>query len=142
MKNAFLRVGRTCVSTVVAAGMTSGPGIATALLPFALMVQALLPTAAVAGSVNPVTVTLPHAVTVRSVTLPEGTYVMDSIDMGSGLEYFVIRGEHGVIATLQAAKHETEGAAKTELVFDRDGDTWHFDKLVIKGDPTSYVFQK
>ncbi len=141
MKNAFLRFGRTCVSTVVAMGLSSGPGIATALLPAALLVQSIMPTAAYAGSVNPITITLPHAVTVGSTTLPEGTYVIDSVDMGSGLEYFVVRGEHGAIATLQATKRDVEAGDKTEIVFDREGAAWRFDKLLIKGDSVSYVFQ-
>ncbi len=141
MKNAILRFGRTCVSTVVAAGLSSGPGIATALLPAALMVQSLMPVAAYAGSVNPVTITIPHAVVVGSVTLPQGTYVLDSVDMGSGVEYFVVRGEHGAIATLQAFKRDVDAAEKTEIVFDLNGADWHFDKLLIKGDAVSYVFQ-
>jgi len=117
MKNAFLRLGYTCVFTMVATGL------------------------AFAGSVNPVTVTLPHAVTIGSTVLPEGTYVLESIDMTSGMEYFVVRGEHGAVATLQAVKRDTETSAKTEITLDNDGGRWHFDKLQISGDSTTYVFQ-
>ena len=67
--------------------------------------------------------------------------MIDSIDIGSGLEYFVVRGEHGAMATLQAFKRDAETADKTEIVFDKDGAQWHFDKLLIKGGAVSYVFQ-
>jgi len=45
VKTTLLQFGRTAVTALVAAGMTSGPGILNSILPAALMVQALLPPA-------------------------------------------------------------------------------------------------
>ena len=64
-------MGRTCARLSIAGGLLAG--------------------ALLAGSVNPVTVTLPHAVTVGSATLPSGKYTISSVDTGDGGEpYFVV----------------------------------------------------
>ena len=122
MKNAFVRFSQTCVQVLAGGG---------------LMVGALL-----AGQVNPVTVTLPHAVTIGSTTLPSGQYTISSIDMRDGDEYFIVRGEHTPTVTLQAQRIEasTDNAKQTEVVFSEQGDQWHFDKMFLKGGSSGYQF--
>jgi hypothetical protein len=91
MKNAFVRLGGTCVSGLTAVVIVSG-----------LMAGGLF-----AGQPNRVNVTLPHAVTVGSTTLPSGTYSISSLEMSDG-EYFVIRGEGTPAVTLPATKIDSE----------------------------------
>jgi hypothetical protein len=94
-----------------------------------------------AGSINEVTVTLPHSVTVGSTTLPSGSYTISAIEMAAGDEYFVVRGEKTAPVVLQSMKAESAAAApKTTITFTQDGDTWRFDKLAIAGESTSYEF--
>lgn len=117
MKNAFSRIGQTCVFGV-------------------LMASAMF-----AASVDRVTVTLPHAVTVGATTLPSGTYNLSAIDMGDGSEYFVMRSEHGLAVTLSAMKIDpSEAAGKTQITIQKDGDLWHLDKLFVHGDNNAYQF--
>jgi hypothetical protein len=123
MKNAFMRFGRTCVSGLTAVVMGSG-----------LLAGGLL-----ASQPNRVNVTLPHAVTVGSVTLPSGTYSISSLEM-SDCEYFVIRGEGTPAVTVPAMKIDSEQNDKTQVIFTQDGGVWHFDKLFIRGDDTGYQF--
>ena len=121
MKNAFSRMGRTCASFVIGGGLTAG-GL-------------------LAGSVNEISVNLPHAVAVGSTTLQAGAYKIDEVEMG-GDQFFVVRSERGAaVATLQAQQIVNENYSnKTQLVFSTDGDVWHFDKLEIAGDRNSYQF--
>lgn len=120
MKNAFTRIGRTCVSLLVAGGLA-----AVAML---------------AGPINPVYVTLPHSVAVGSATLPAGDYTISSMSMADGDMLFVLRSEHGSPVTLAAQRIEGDAAEKTNVLFSTDGDAWHFDKLFIEGDSTGYQF--
>jgi hypothetical protein len=123
MKNAFSRIGRTCASFVIGGGLMAG--------------------ALLAGNVNEIGVTLPHAVAVGSTTLPSGHYTISSFEMGSE-EYFVVRSDRGTaVATLQAQPIDGESDSKeTKVVFSKDGDTWHFDKLELAGEGASYQFLK
>jgi hypothetical protein len=123
MKNAFVRFGRTCVSGLTAVVIGGG-----------LMAGGLL-----AGSPNRVEVTLPHAVTVGSTTLPSGHYTISSLNMSDG-EYFIVRGDGTPIVTLQAMRISPDESDKTQVVFSEDGGSWHFDKLFIAGDGTGYRF--
>jgi hypothetical protein len=118
MKNAFSRMGRTCAS-LLAGGV--------------LMAGAML-----ANQINEVTVTLPHAVTVGSTTLPAGQYVIGNIEMG-GEEFFVVRGDHTPVVTLKSEREPNE-TDKTEVVLSKDGDQWHFDKLTIAGEGETFRF--
>lgn len=120
MKNAFVRFGQTCVSVMVGSGLIAG--------------------ALLAGQINRVTVTLPHAVTVGSTTLPSGEYTLDSLDMTDGDEYFIVRGDHTPSVTLQAQKIDATDQSKTQVVFSQDGDAWHFEKLFVKGVGNGYQF--
>jgi len=114
MKNAFSRIGQTCVFGVLMAG------------------------AMFAASVDRVTVTLPHAVTVGATTLPSGDYTLSAIDMGDGTEYFVMRSEHGTAVTLPAYRIDAaEAAGKTQVTLQKDGDLWRLDKLFVHGDDNS-----
>ncbi len=119
MKNAFSRIGRTCAQVAMAGGLMAGVMFA--------------------GEVNPVTVTLPHAVTVGSTTLPSGEYTISSVDMADG-ELFVVRSANNPTVSLLAEKIGSPDQNKTEVVFTKDGDTWHFDKLFLQGDETGYQF--
>jgi hypothetical protein len=99
--------------------------------------------ALLAGNVNEISVTLPHAVAVGSATLPSGKYTLSSFEMGAE-EYFIVRTDHGTaVATLQAQPIDSEGdSAQTKVVFSKDGDVWHFDKLELAGEGASYQFVK
>jgi len=117
MKNAFSRIGQTCVFGVLMAG------------------------AMLAGSIDRVTITLPQAVTVGSTMLPSGEYTLSPVDMGDGNEYFVIRSEHGAAISLTARKidaEETDG--KAQVTLQKDGDSWHLDKLFVPGSSVGYQF--
>jgi hypothetical protein len=119
MKNAFSRIGRTCAQVAMAGGLMAGVMLA--------------------GEVNPVTVTLPHAVTVGSTTLPSGDYTISSVDMADG-ELFVVRSANNPTVSLLAEKIGSPDQNKTEVVFTKDGDNWRFDKLFLQGDETGYQF--
>jgi len=119
MKNAFSRIGRTCAQVAMAGGLMAGVMLA--------------------GEVNPVTVTLPHAVTVGSTTLPSGDYTISSVDMADG-ELFVVRSANNPTVSLLAEKIGSPDQNKTEVIFTKDGDTWHFDKLFLQGGETGYQF--
>ena len=116
-------MGRTCASFVIGSGLMAG--------------------ALLAGNVNEIGVTIPHSVEVGSTTLPSGRYTLSSFEMGAE-EYFVVRSERGsAVATLQAQPidNDTDGK-QTKLVFSKDGDVWHFDKLELAGVGASYQFIK
>jgi hypothetical protein len=118
MKNAFSRIGQTCVFGV-------------------LMASAMFAT-----SVDRVTVTLPHAVTVGTTTLPRGEYTLSAIDMGDGTEYFLMRSEHMPTVTLPAYRIDpSEASGKTQVTLQKDGDLWRLDKLFVHGsDNSGYQF--
>ncbi len=116
--NAFLRMGRTCASMIIGGGLMAG--------------------ALLASGNNEISVALPHAVTVGSTTLPAGNYKLTEFTLG-GMDYFIARGEDGSVATLQA--EQTSGdASRTEVVFSKDGDTWHFSRLRVAEDGAVYTF--
>ena len=123
MKNAFMRFGRTCVS-----------GLASVVIGGGLLAGGLL-----ASDGNRIDLTLPHAVTIGSTTLPSGNYTVSTLDMGEG-EYFVVRGQGTPTVTLRAVKIDAEASDKTRFIFSQDGDTWHFEKLFVQGDDAGYQF--
>jgi hypothetical protein len=96
-----------------------------------------------AASMNDLTVTLPHAVTVGSTTLPSGTYTISPMEIGDGTEYFVVRGNKMSPLVLPATKIDSSVAApKTEVTLTESGDTWRLDKLSFEGEKTGFEFQK
>jgi hypothetical protein len=95
--------------------------------------------ALMAGSINPISVTLPHAVTVGSTVLPSGQYTMTSADTSDGNEYFVLRGAHTPTVTLPARKIASDNDA-TRVVLSQDGETWRFQKLFVSGGGAAYEF--
>ncbi|MDP9170193.1 MAG: hypothetical protein M3N54_06225 [Acidobacteriota bacterium] len=109
-----MRAGYTCVSMLIAGGLVAAGLFA-------------------GQSTAPVSVTLPHAVTVGNTVLPSGEYTISSIDMANGDEYFVIRSAHSPTVTLQAQKLAAGDDLATQVVFSKDGETWHFDKMFIQG---------
>jgi hypothetical protein len=102
----------------------------------------LMACALFAASPTTVTVTLPHAVTVGSATLPTGQYTISSVEMSDGNEYFVVRGAKTAPVTLQAQRIDAADSNKTHVIFSRDGESWHFGKLFLEGDGTAYEFLK
>jgi hypothetical protein len=121
MKNAFLRIGRTCAQAAIASGLLAG--------------------ALLAGPMSPVTVTLPRAVTVGSTTLPSGQYTISSMDMGDGGdEFFTVRSPNTQAVTLQALRIDAKDQGRTQIVLMRDGDTWRLDKMFIEGEDLGYQF--
>jgi hypothetical protein len=120
MKNVFARIGRTCAQVAMAGGLMAGVMLA--------------------GEVNQVTVTLPHEVTVGATTLPSGQYTISTVDMAGGDELFVVRSAGGPTVSLLAEKIDAQDHDGSQVVFSKDGDSWHFDKLFIQGDDTGYQF--
>lgn len=117
MKNAFSRIGQTCAFGVLVAG------------------------AMLAGSIDRVRITLPQAVTVGSTTLPSGDYTLSPVEMGDGNEYFVIRSEHGTAISLTAQKIDVEETGgKAQVTLQKEGDSWHLDKLFVPGSSVGYQF--
>ena len=122
MKNAFLRMGRTCAFLTIIGGLMAG--------------------ALSARSGEIVTLNLPHAVTVGSITLPIGEYTISTLDMADGEPVFIVRCGKGQAVTLQAQRVESvTPAEKTEVLFSAEGNTWHFDKLLIGGESEGYEFE-
>ena len=66
MTNAFSRMGRMCASVIFGGALLAGSLFAG----------------------QTVYVTLPHAVTVGSTTLPSGQYSLTTLEMSDGNEYF------------------------------------------------------
>jgi hypothetical protein len=121
MKNAFMRFGLACVPVAMLTGL------------------------AIAGQVNRITVTLPHAVTVGSVTLPIGQYTISSLDISDGEKYFIVRGDHTPVVTIQGQKvdaNDTTATTATQVMFSKDGDEWHFEKLFARGFSYQFVNAK
>ena len=116
MKNAFSRIGYTCVF---------GFAIAGAML---------------AAPIHSVNLTLPHAVTVGSTTLPEGQVTVSTVEMNDGNGYLVVRSESGMAVTLPAQKVDFVEPGKTQITLQKDGNSWHFGKLSINGDTAGYQF--
>jgi hypothetical protein len=116
MKNAFLRVGQTCALGVLMAG------------------------AMLAGSIHPVTLTLPYAVTVGSTTLPSGQYTLSSIDLSDGNEYFMVRSGNGAVFTLPVVRIDSnEAEGKTQVKFQKEGNSWHFDKIFVADNGYQFI---
>lgn len=120
MKNAFSRVGRTCAHVAMVSGLLTG--------------------ALFAASPDQVNVTLPHAITVGSTTLPSGEYTISSLNMSEGDNYFLIRSANGSAVTMQVQKIDSPDPDKTQVVLSKDGDTWHIDKMFIQGENAGYQF--
>ncbi|MDE3194854.1 MAG: hypothetical protein KGN84_00805 [Acidobacteriota bacterium] len=120
--NAISRIGKTCASVVLGGVLMAG--------------------AMFAATPAPISVTLPHAVTVGSTTLPSGQYTITRVPMSDGNEYFVVRGQNTPAVTLQAQRIYMDDGNETRLVFSKDGDTWHFDKLYMGNDQSGYEFRQ
>ena len=119
MNNAFSRIGRTCARVALAGGLMA---------------------AGLFASSHEVTVTVPHAVTIGSTTLPSGEYTISNLNMDNGDSYFLVRSASGAATTIQAQRIDSDDQSKTQVVFSKDGDTWRFDKMFLKGDNEGYQF--
>jgi hypothetical protein len=93
-----------------------------------------------AAQINDLKVTLPHDVTVGSVTLPSGTYTISPMEGVDGTEYFVVRGSKTSPVVLPAQRTEGDVAAKTSVTLTETGNQWHFGKLLIEGETSGYEF--
>jgi hypothetical protein len=91
-----------------------------------------------AAQMNEITVALPQAVTVGTITLPVGEYKITNFEMG-GQDFFVVRGDHTPTVTL-TSERVLGDTDKTEVVLSKDGDQWHFDKLRVAGEGATYQF--
>ena len=119
MNNAFSRIGQTCARLGLIGGLMAGGMFAAS---------------------HEVTVNVPHAITVGSTTLPSGEYTISNLNMPNGDEYFLVRDVNGHAATLQAQRIDSDDQSKSQVVFSKDGDTWHFDKMFVQGDDAGYQF--
>ena len=83
-------------------------------------------------------VNVPHAFVVEKTTLPAGKYTITSAEPNTDLNTMEIRSANGHTAVF----FETESVqpeqtpAKTELVFDKVGDTYFLSEVLVAGDAT------
>lgn len=87
---------------------------------------------------------IPHAFVVEKTTLPAGKYTIKVADPNGDLSVMEIRSANGHTAVV----FETEGAQprqapnKTELVFDKVGDTYFLSEVLVSGDDTGARLKK
>ena len=87
---------------------------------------------------------IPHAFVVEKTTLPAGKYMIKVADPNGDLSVMEIRSANGHTAVA----FETEGAQprqapnKTELVFDKVGDTYFLSEVLVSGDDTGARLKK
>jgi hypothetical protein len=120
MKNAFSRIGRTCAQAVMVSGLMAG--------------------AMFAAAPDQVNVTLPHAITVGSTTLPSGEYTISNLNTNEGDDYFLVRSADGHAVTMQVQKIDSQDPTRTQVVLSKDGNAWHLDKMFIQGESAGYQF--
>ena len=81
---------------------------------------------------------IPHSFVVRDRTLPAGSYTIKVADPNRDLNVLEIRSARG----RAAVNFETEGVqpaqtpAKSELIFDKVGDTYFLSEVLVAGDDT------
>jgi len=81
---------------------------------------------------------IPHSFVVEKTTLPAGKYIIKVADPNGDPSVMEIRSASGHTAVV----FETEGAQprempkKTELVFDKVGDTYFLSEVLVSGDET------
>jgi hypothetical protein len=115
MKNAFLRIGYTCVSLLAAGGLMT----------------------ASAAMRDVATVNLSQPVMVGSATLPGGHYTVTD----EGNNVFLIHSDNGHSAlTYGRLVEESKEAPKTEVILKNDGEGLRLDQLVFEGETTGVEF--
>jgi hypothetical protein len=119
MKNAFLRIGYTCASLLVAGGFMTAVTAKAEMHDLAY-------------------VTLAQPVVVGNTTLPGGHYTITS----EGDNVFLIRSDNGENEALVVGRHvETNDAApKTEVVLKNDGESLRLDQLRFEGENSGIEF--
>jgi hypothetical protein len=123
MKNAFLRIGYTCASLMVAGGLMT----------------TLTTTAATAEMHDLASVTLSSPIQAGSATLPSGHYTISSV----GGDIFLLESDKGDRAFVMGHQIENNTAApKTEVLLKSDGEGLRLDKLYFEGDTTGYEFRQ
>jgi hypothetical protein len=121
MKNAFLRIGYTCASLLVAGG-------------FMIAV-----TPANAEMHDLAYVTLSQPVTVGTTTLPGGQYTISS----EGDNVFLIHSDKGNNALIYGRPVDINDAAKkTEVILKGDNEGMRLDQLRFQGESTAYEFNQ
>jgi hypothetical protein len=118
MKNAFLRIGYTCASLLVAGG-------------FMIAV-----TPAIAETHDLAYVTLSQPVLVGNTTLPGGQYTISN----EGNNVFLIHSAKGDTALVFGREVETDKAPRTEVVLKGDSEGLRLDQLRFEGETTGYEF--
>lgn len=119
MKNAFLRIGYTCASLLVAGG-------------FMIAV-----TPANAEMRDLASVTLSQPVIVGTTTLPSGNYQI--IDEGSNV--FLIRSDKGDSALVYGRQVENSNEApRTEVILKSDSEGLRLDQLRFEGQTSGFEF--
>ena len=80
--------------------------------------------------------TIPHSFVVNNTTLPAGTYVITVPDTASDLNVLEMRSATGKTAVLFDTEpvNVTRTARRTELVFDKIGDTYFLSRVFLTGD--------
>jgi hypothetical protein len=87
---------------------------------------------------------IPHAFVVEKTTLPAGKYTIRAADEFGDPSIMEIRSANGHTAVF----FETEGVQprqapnKTELVFDKVGDTYFLSEVLVSGDDTGAKLKK
>jgi hypothetical protein len=79
---------------------------------------------------------IPHPFVVNNTTLPAGTYVITVPDTSSDLNVLEIRSANGKTAVLFDTEpvNVTRTMRKSELVFDKIGDTYFLSRVFMSGD--------
>src|SRR5215212_9115143 len=87
---------------------------------------------------------IPHSFVVEKTTLPAGKYMIKVADPNMDLNVLEIRSANGHTSVV----FETEGAQsrqtpnKTELVFDKVGDSYFLSEVLVSGDNTGARLKK
>jgi hypothetical protein len=107
-----------------------------------ISVLCLLAVGAFANSSDSVKVTLPHAIQVAGNHLAPGDYVIRTLNTGNDTAVLSFESAQGTVAILamRIPAPPNTGADKTELVFQREGDTLNLDKIWIQNQSYGYAF--
>jgi hypothetical protein len=99
---------------------------------------------AFAGSDDRLRVTLPHAIVVGGNHLAAGDYAIRTLDTGADSSVLVFESlqshVHVAVITSRVPNAVFEPPAKTELVLERDGDTYRLEEIRIADKPYRFEF--
>lgn len=99
---------------------------------------------AFASSGDRLRVTLPHAILVGGHHLAPGDYAVRTLDTGTDTSVLVfesVQGDiHVAVIASRVPANSLEPPTKTELVLQRDGDSYRLEKIRIADKPYSFEF--